>query len=181
MHSHVCVVPWPRPVRARTSSAPRLRRSAACDAQRLSGNRASHVLRAAVRSSRGATSTPAVLSTSDAAEVPSSSRDGRYRRRWEPEELQHGAALKRYVDAAWPNVDWDGAYQSVFLEYAQTCSMDALEPNRALELAARCVVETGTSSFYTMLAEIDREPVLTQLAARIRADEVRHYKYITTS
>ena len=54
--------------------------------------------------------------------------------------------------------------------------MDALEPKRALELAARCVVETGTSSFYTTLAESDREPVLTQLAARIRADEIRHYK-----
>jgi hypothetical protein len=97
--------------------------------------------------------------------------------RWEPEELQHGAALKRYVQAAWPDFDWDGAYQSFFSEYAQTCSMEALEPKRALELAARCVVETGTSSFYTTLAEIDREPVLTQLAARIRADEVRHYKH----
>ena len=97
--------------------------------------------------------------------------------RWEPEELQHGAALKRYVQAAWPDFDWDGAYQSFFSEYARTCSMEALEPKRALELAARCVVETGTSSFYTMLAAIDREPVLTQLAARIRADEVRHYKH----
>jgi hypothetical protein len=97
--------------------------------------------------------------------------------RWEPEELQHGAALKRYVQAAWPDFDWDGAYQSFFSEYARTCSMEALEPKRALELAARCVVETGTSSFYTMLAEIDREPVLTQLAARIRGDEVRHYKH----
>lgn len=55
--------------------------------------------------------------------------------------------------------------------------MDALEPKRALELVARCVVETGTSSFYTMLAGVDREPVLTQLVSNIRTDEVRHYSH----
>lgn len=31
--------------------------------------------------------------------------------RWEPEELQHGLALKRYVLRAWPNFDWDAAYR----------------------------------------------------------------------
>src|SRR5258708_3365507 len=35
---------------------------------------------------------------------------------WGPEELQHGAALKRYVHAAWPNFAWGGAYQSFFSE-----------------------------------------------------------------
>ena len=99
------------------------------------------------------------------------------KQRWEPEELQHGVALKRYVQAAWPDFDWDASYRSFYPEYSHTCSMEALEPSHALELVARCVIETGTSSFYTMLAESDREPVLTQLAAKIRADEVRHYKH----
>lgn len=96
---------------------------------------------------------------------------------WEPEELQHGVALKRYVQAAWPEFDWDAAYRAFFDEYSKTCSMEELEPTRALELVARCVVETGTASFYTMLADADREPVLTMIASHIRSDEIRHYKY----
>ena len=31
---------------------------------------------------------------------------------WEKEELQHGAALKRYVQTAWPDFDWEAAYRS---------------------------------------------------------------------
>lgn len=32
------------------------------------------------------------------------------RHEWEPQELQHGRALRRYVEAAWPEFDWAGAY-----------------------------------------------------------------------
>src|SRR5580698_4699799 len=32
-------------------------------------------------------------------------------RQWEPEELQHGATLKRYVETAWPEFDWNAAYR----------------------------------------------------------------------
>src|SRR5262249_35162670 len=28
---------------------------------------------------------------------------------WLPEELQHGRALRRYVEAAWPEFDWEPA------------------------------------------------------------------------
>lgn len=96
---------------------------------------------------------------------------------WEPEELQHGLALKRYVQAAWPEFDWEEAYRCFFTEYSSTCSMEALEPSASLELVARCVVETGTSSFYRMIGEASDEPVLKELAGRIAADEVRHYKH----
>lgn len=96
---------------------------------------------------------------------------------WEPEELQHGVALKRYVQAAWPDFDWEAAYRSFFAEYSHTCSVEALESCPSLELAARCVVETGTSSFYRMIGEASDEPVLIELAGHIAADEVRHYKH----
>jgi hypothetical protein len=96
---------------------------------------------------------------------------------WEPEELQHGVALKRYVQTAWPDFDWDGAYRSFFADYSRICCVENLAPSRALELAARCVIETGTSSFYRMLGEASPEPVLTQLAFNIATDEVRHYKH----
>jgi hypothetical protein len=98
-------------------------------------------------------------------------------RGWQSDELQHGAALKRYVQTAWPDFDWEAAYQSFLAEYAQFCTVDQLASTRALEMAARCVVETGTATFYRMLSELSREPVLKHLAAEISADELRHYKH----
>jgi hypothetical protein len=96
---------------------------------------------------------------------------------WEREELQHGAALRRYVQTAWPDFDWDAAYQSFLAEFVAFCSVDQLSPTPALEMAARCVVETGTATFYRMLPEFNPEPVLRHIAERISADEVRHYKH----
>jgi len=98
-------------------------------------------------------------------------------RGWEREELQHGAALRRYVETAWPEFDWAGAYRGFMDEFTQFCSVDQLAPTRALEMAARCVVETGTAAFYRMLSEMSPEPVLRTVTANIRTDEVRHYKY----
>lgn len=97
--------------------------------------------------------------------------------RWEHEEVQHGRALRRYVQAGWPDFDWERAFAGFYAEYSPLCKTELLGPTRALELAARCVVETGTASYYTMLQRASPDPVLCDLAGRIRADEVRHYKY----
>ncbi len=96
---------------------------------------------------------------------------------WEKEELQHGRALRAYVQAVWPEFDWEGAYASFFVEYSATCGVEGYEATRALELVARCVVETGTATFYKALRDLADEPVLYQLAEHIRSDEVRHYKH----
>src|SRR5580658_9009696 len=45
---------------------------------------------------------------------------------WELEEVQHGLALKRYVQAVWPEFDWEDAYQGFFIEYGNACTMEAL-------------------------------------------------------
>ena len=96
---------------------------------------------------------------------------------WQREEVQHGAALRRYVETAWPDFDWERAYGNFFAEYSALCSVERLSESRALEMVARCVVETGTSSFYRMLSAAAPEPVLRLLAQRISADEVDHYKH----
>ena len=95
---------------------------------------------------------------------------------WEQEELQHGRALSAYIQHVWPEFDWHAAYQSFWNEYSRQCLTENLEHSRGLELAARCVVETGTASLYRALSAMRAEPVLTQLAANIMSDEVRHYK-----
>ena len=96
---------------------------------------------------------------------------------WEPEELQHGKALRAYVRHVWPEFDWDTAYAGFLEEYATYCKVELLAPTRGLEMTARCVVETGTATYYRAMARGTTEPVLSDLATRIANDEVNHYKH----
>jgi hypothetical protein len=99
------------------------------------------------------------------------------REHWEPEELQHGRALQAYVRRVWPEFDWDAAYAAFFAEYGRICTVEELEPTRGQEMAARCIVEMGTTTYYQAIHAATTEPVLRDLAWRIRSDEVRHYKH----
>jgi hypothetical protein len=92
--------------------------------------------------------------------------------RWQPEELQHGKALRAYAQAAWPGLDWERGYAGFLDEYSRLCTMEQLEDSRTLEVVARCAVETGTATFYTALQACAREPVLKVLAGFIGCDEV---------
>lgn len=96
---------------------------------------------------------------------------------WQHEELQHGRALKRYVQTAWPGFDWDRVYRAFFAEFSAHCKIEALEPTHCLEMTSRCIVEMGTAGYYTTLSRLSPEPVLSRIAGLIREDEVRHYKY----
>ncbi len=95
---------------------------------------------------------------------------------WLPEELQHGRALRRYVEAVWPQFGWEAANRRFVEEFKPFCDI-ALEPARGLEMASRCVVETGTASYYMTLSRISPDPVLARLTRLIAEDEVRHYKH----
>src|SRR5271166_3183311 len=95
---------------------------------------------------------------------------------WLPEELQHGQALRRYVELAWPGFDWEPARRRFVEEFRPYCDI-SLESIRALEMASRCVVEMGTASYYRTLSRLSPDPVLRRLAGHICEDEVRHYKH----
>jgi rubrerythrin len=96
---------------------------------------------------------------------------------WAKEEVQHGDALGRWAMLADPS--WN--YELAFARYraGYKLPLDAtgsVRGSRTGELIARCIVETGTSSYYSALAEAATEPVLRQICKNIAADEFRHYK-----
>ena len=96
---------------------------------------------------------------------------------WQLEEEQHGRMLARYAQLADPSFDFPSAFKE-FTEGYQipTDVTESVRGSKVGELVSRCIVETGTSSFYTALSDATDEPVLKQLAHRIAADEFRHYR-----
>jgi len=98
-------------------------------------------------------------------------------REWGAEETQHGKALARWAALADPSFDFDDAFARFRQGYRiPTEAIQSVRGSRAGELIARCVVESGTSSFYTAIRDASEEPVLKQIAGNIAADEFRHYK-----
>lgn len=100
---------------------------------------------------------------------------------WAKEEVQHGKALARWAKLADPGFD----FETAFALFADKIRLPVDAPHsvrgtRTGELIARCVVEVGTSSYYTAMAAASEEPVLHDICKHIAADELRHYKLFYT-
>jgi rubrerythrin len=96
---------------------------------------------------------------------------------WAEEEVQHGEALGRWAMLADPGWDFAAAFARYRAGYQIPLDAAAsVRGSRTGELIARCMVETGTSSYYTALAEASAEPLLATLCRLIAADEYRHFK-----
>ncbi len=96
---------------------------------------------------------------------------------WAVEEVQHGDALGRWAQLADPGWDYMGAFARYQAGYKlQLDGETSIRGSLSGELIARCMVETGTSSYYTALADATEEPVLQHICRLIAADEYRHFK-----
>jgi hypothetical protein len=98
-------------------------------------------------------------------------------RRWGAEETQHGEALARWAALADPDFDFAAAFARFQAGYHIDFDADtSRRGSRSGEMIARCIVEVGTSSYYTALKDAAAEPVLAEICRRIAADEMRHYR-----
>jgi hypothetical protein len=96
---------------------------------------------------------------------------------WAEEEVQHGEALGRWAQLADPSFDFADAFARFRAGYQLPLDVEqSVRGSRAGELMARCIVETGTSSYYSALRDRTMEPVLKEVCRRIAADEFRHFK-----
>jgi hypothetical protein len=98
-------------------------------------------------------------------------------RHWGDEEIQHGRALGRWAELVDPGFDQAKAAERFTAGFrVDLDATKSVRGTRSGELIARCIVETGTSSYYSALAEAVQEPVLKAICKHIAADELRHYK-----
>jgi rubrerythrin len=98
-------------------------------------------------------------------------------RQWATEEVQHGEALARWAKLADPDFDFEASFKRFTAGYSiDTSAMKSVRGSQSGELIARCIVETGTSTYYTAIGDAVQEPVLKAISRAIAADELRHYK-----
>lgn len=98
-------------------------------------------------------------------------------RDWAIEEVQHGVALGRWAERVDPSWSFDAAVARFRAGYTVPVNREtSVRGSRSGELIARCIVETGTSSYYSALGDSCDEPVLRRICRHIAADELRHYK-----
>ncbi len=97
---------------------------------------------------------------------------------WGIEEIQHGDALGRWAELADPSFSFAKAMEAFRAGYKVPPPKDggSVRGSRSGEMISRCVVESGTSSYYSAMRDCTEEPVLKEIAANIAADEFRHYK-----
>jgi hypothetical protein len=98
---------------------------------------------------------------------------------WGQEEVQHGLALARWAALADPSFDFEAAFARFRTLYRPAHferGNASVRGSKRGEMIARCVVESGTSSFYSAIRDATDEPVLKDVAARIAGDEYRHYR-----
>ena len=99
--------------------------------------------------------------------------------RWGREETQHGRALGKWAEMADPEFKLEEAFARFRKGYKPAHfegDGGSVRGSRRGEMIARCVVESGTSSYYSAMRDATEEPVLQEIAGRIAADEYRHYK-----
>lgn len=102
-------------------------------------------------------------------------------RHWAREEVQHGKALARWARMAEPGYDFERSFERFSRKIRlPTSATKSVRGSRSSELIARCIVEVGTSSYYSALAEATEEPVLKAICKNIAGDELRHYKLFYT-
>lgn len=100
---------------------------------------------------------------------------------WVDDEVRHGVALGLWVKKVDPSYDLERSverFRSLFRVPLE--AEESIRGSQAGELVARCIVETGTSSFYSALAQHTQEPLLKAICLAIARDEFCHYKLFYT-
>lgn len=101
-------------------------------------------------------------------------------RDWAIEEVQHGKALGLWAERVDPEWNLESAMKKFREGYVPEHFMNdadaSVRGSRSGEMVARCMVEIGTSSYYSAIGDSTAEPVLKEICKQIAADEFKHYK-----
>jgi hypothetical protein len=95
---------------------------------------------------------------------------------WVAQRAELGRRLREYVEATWPEFDWNAAYAEFLQPFRARAGIDRRRPV-ALEALRLCVWETLAAMFYRGLARAADEAGLRALAREAAAAHAAFFDY----
>ena len=93
---------------------------------------------------------------------------------WWPAKYAHGRDARAYIEATWPEFDWNAAYAQFYETYRPlVCRRQDANPAR--EALVRSVAAAQASAFYRCLGTAADDGVLRRMLHRMAADESLHF------
>jgi len=96
---------------------------------------------------------------------------------WLPQRSELGRRLREYVEATWPEFDWNAAYDEFYPPCQSRAGIERGRAGVALEMLGLCVAEAQAAVFYRALAKAADEPSLRCLAREAASDHAAFFDY----
>src|SRR3990167_9383383 len=87
---------------------------------------------------------------------------------WSKDEIKHGKTLAEWVKLADPSYNFEDRFKACVEGFPiDTEAKESIRGSCGAELLTRCMVEIGTSSFYTAMKDATDEPLLKEICGKI--------------
>lgn len=96
---------------------------------------------------------------------------------WWPQRAEIGRQLREYVEATWPEFDWNAAYHEFYQAYRPQSGLEGRQAGVALEALGLCATAAQAAVFYRALANCADEPALRALARQAAIDYAAYFNY----
>ena len=96
---------------------------------------------------------------------------------WWPQRAELGRQLREYVEATWPEFDWNTAYNEYLESHRPRSGLESGHGSTALEALGMCAMAAQAALFYRALANSADEPGLRDLARRAACDHAGFFDY----
>lgn len=96
---------------------------------------------------------------------------------WWPQRAELGRKLRGYVEAVWPEFDWNAAYHEFHGGYRPHSGLEGRNGGVALEALGLCVTSAQAALFYRALASSADEPALRALALTAADDHAGYFDF----
>ena len=96
---------------------------------------------------------------------------------WWPHRAELGRQLRTYIEATWPEFDWNAAYHEFHENYRPISGLEGRRARVAREALALCVTEAQAALFYRALSNGADEPQLRALARSAAIDHAAFFDF----
>ena len=94
---------------------------------------------------------------------------------WWPRRAELGRQLRDYIEATWPEFDWNGAYEEFAEAYRPGQAISGGAGGTAVQALALCVISAQSALLYRALGASVDDPALRALTARAATEHAAFF------